>query len=124
MEYIGEQRMESDFAPIITPSNYFIVSWNSVNFFENKAFDFSFFGSLGFLKIPNFNFYETSFSAFNLYTNFQEDPSYGLYTFAISQSPETHDSDVTLLSFDQTLALMGGYAGTVWLILGFFIGGF
>jgi hypothetical protein len=33
-------------------------------------------------------------------------------------------SDVTLLSFDQTLALMGGYAGTVWLVIGFFIAGF
>jgi hypothetical protein len=33
-------------------------------------------------------------------------------------------SDVTLLSFDQTLALMGGYAGTIWLVIGFFIGGF
>jgi heme exporter protein D len=33
-------------------------------------------------------------------------------------------SNVTLLSFDQTLALMGGYAGTVWLVIGFFIGGF
>jgi len=32
--------------------------------------------------------------------------------------------EVTLLSFDQTLALVGGYAGTVWLIIYFFIGSF
>jgi hypothetical protein len=28
MEYIGEQRMESDFNQIITPSNNFLVTWN------------------------------------------------------------------------------------------------
>jgi hypothetical protein len=52
MEYIGEQRMESDFSPVITPSNNFIVALNSLNFFNNKAFDFTSFGSFSFLKIP------------------------------------------------------------------------
>ncbi len=28
MEYIGEQRMESDFSAIITPSNNFLVTWH------------------------------------------------------------------------------------------------
>ena len=34
------------------------------------------------------------------------------------------ESEVTLLSFDQTLALMGGYAGTIWMLTSFVIGGF
>ena len=34
------------------------------------------------------------------------------------------ESEVTLLSFDQTLALMGGYAGTIWMLIGFALGGF
>lgn len=124
MEYIGEQRMESDFAPTITPSNNFLVAYNSITFYNNKGFDFSSFGSFSFLQIPSYDFYATEFSSSNLYTNFQTDPSYGLYTWAMGQNPKVLSSDVTLLSFDQTLALMGGYAGTVWLILGFFIGGF
>jgi hypothetical protein len=33
-------------------------------------------------------------------------------------------SDVTLESFDDALALIGGYAGTIWLIIGFFVAGF
>ena len=32
--------------------------------------------------------------------------------------------EVTLLSFDQSLALMGGYAGTIWMLIGFAVGGF
>jgi hypothetical protein len=69
-------------------------------------------------------FYSTSFSSFNLYANFQTDPAYGLYSFALSQSPEVLSSDVTLESFDDALALIGGYAGTIWLIIGFFVAGF
>jgi hypothetical protein len=34
------------------------------------------------------------------------------------------ESEVTLLSFDQSLALMGGYAGTIWMLIGFAVGGF
>jgi hypothetical protein len=34
------------------------------------------------------------------------------------------EAEVTLLSFDQSLALMGGYAGTIWMLIGFAVGGF
>jgi hypothetical protein len=52
MEYIGEQRMESDFQPVITPENYFLAQTNNINFYNNKVFDFSSFKSLSFLQIP------------------------------------------------------------------------
>ena len=34
------------------------------------------------------------------------------------------ESEATLLSFDQSLAPMGGYAGTIWMLIGFAVGGF
>jgi hypothetical protein len=43
MEYVGEQRMESDFARNITPTNFFLARSNQVNFYDNKIFDFSSF---------------------------------------------------------------------------------
>jgi len=42
----------------------------------------------------------------------------------LTQDPKYFDSFVVLLSFDKTLALIGGYAGTVWLIVEWFVGGF
>lgn len=81
MEYIGENRMESDFVPIITPTNYFAAATNQVNFYDNKFFDFS---SFSFIPVVHYDFYSTTFQSFTIYSNFQEDPLYGLYAFAIS----------------------------------------
>lgn len=121
MEYIGENRMESDFDPVITPTNYFLSAMHEVDFYDNKAFDFS---SFSFIPIVHYDFYETTFQSFTIYTNFNTDPVYGVYATAISQNPKIVSSQVTLLSFDQTLALIGGYAGTIWMILEWFVGGF
>jgi len=87
MEYIAEQRLESDFAPVVSPCNIYLVTWNSVSFYDNKAFDFSFFGSLSFLNIPKFDFYSTAFSTYNFYTNAQTRANTGLYTWSLSQNP-------------------------------------
>jgi hypothetical protein len=121
MEFVGELRMESDFEIGITPSNYMISTSNQISFYSNKIFDFSAFD---FLPVSEYEFFATQLSFFNVYTNLQSDPYTGLYTTAISQDPKMIQSQVTLLSFDQTLALIGGYAGTIWMIIEWLIGGF
>jgi len=64
MEYIGEQRIENGFLffnepSVMTTVTNFLATKNSINFYSNKAFDLSSFGSFSFLKIPKFNFYST-----------------------------------------------------------------
>jgi hypothetical protein len=97
MEYVGEQRMESDFDPVITPTNYFLARANIVSFYDNKFFDFS---SFSFIPVVEFDFWETLYQSYTVYTNYQSDPIYGIYSIALSQSPQIIQSQVTLLSFD------------------------
>lgn len=56
MDYIGEQRMESDFSQVITPTNYFLSQANTVSFYDNKVFDFS---SFSFIPVDYYDFYST-----------------------------------------------------------------
>jgi NAD(P)H-flavin reductase len=58
MEFIGEQRMESDFGPVITPTNYFLSQANEVSFYQNKYFDFS---SFSFIPVELYDFFVSQF---------------------------------------------------------------
>jgi hypothetical protein len=58
MEYIGEQRMESDFAIDETPANYFLSTSNQISFYDNKIFDFS---SFDFLPVNEYEFFATKY---------------------------------------------------------------
>jgi hypothetical protein len=50
----------------MTSITNFLATKNSINFYSNKAFDLSSFGSFSFLKIPKFNFYSTTYSSYVL----------------------------------------------------------
>ena len=76
MEFTSDYKMQSDFQKIITPSNDYSIKKNDVTFYNNKFFDLS---ALTFLHFLDFEIYTSSFSSFNMYTNFQDDPIYGLY---------------------------------------------
>lgn len=121
MEFSASNRAESDFQKIVTPTIYYSVEKMNASFYNNKIFDFSSFNFLGVLK---FIFYDSTLISTTAFTNFQLDPTYGLYSFTISQSMKLLSTDVILLSFDGTLAQVGGYVTQVWLIIYIFIGRF
>ena len=67
MEFTSDYKMQSDFQQTITPSNDYSIKKNDVTFYNNKFFDLS---ALTFLNFLHFDFYTSSFSSFNMYTNF------------------------------------------------------
>ena len=121
LDYVADNRAQSDFVKGITPTNFYIVEKNQGSFYDNKWFDWSTFT---FMKADYIAYYVGRFSSYTMYTNFQQDPLYGLYSFALAQAPTIQSSEIALLSFDQTLALIGGYVGTVWGIITFLTSNF
>ena len=67
MEYIAEFRMENDFEPVATPTNYYIVETNQGSFYDNKIFDWS---SFSFIPVTPFSFWSAAFQGLTFYTNF------------------------------------------------------
>jgi hypothetical protein len=48
----------------------------------------------------------------------------GLYHVILQQDMMLSETDIALMSLDNSLALVGGYAGTVWLLIACACGGF
>lgn len=119
MEYIGESRIEVDFQYNVTPYNSYNLIKNEVAFFENSLIDLSAFT---FLLVTELKFFASNFDSYTVFTNSFDVNTIGLYVFAISQHPKVISSDFIVFTFDQALALIGGYAGIIWMLIGFVTG--
>lgn len=80
-----------------TATNTYLVQKNYGGFYQNKFFDFS---SFSFFQAQHFEFYVGQFNSLVIYTNFQMNPTYGLYSWAIGQSPKIVSDEFTLFSLD------------------------
>ena len=72
MSYLGENRIEIDFAPNITSSNNYNILENQITFYNNDVMDLSAFtGIFGKKHETNLqhNFYASKFDGFTFYTN-------------------------------------------------------
>ena len=70
------------------------------------------------------DFYTTSLQPSSTTSGLEADNTNGIYHIILQQNMMLTTTDVSLLSLDASLALVGGYAGTIWLIIGCFCGGF
>jgi hypothetical protein len=104
------------------------VQVNHVNFFDSALFDFSAFASIAsldkYLPVAHLDFYTTSLQPSSTTSGLEWDNTNGIYHIILQQNMMVTTTDVSLLSLDASLALVGGYAGTIWLIIGCFCGGF
>ena len=105
MEYLADFRVESDFVPLMTPTNFYTVGSNEVEFYKNKYIEFN---SLNLIKNPFMTFFSAAFESYTIYMGRQQDPHYGLYGFVFNQNPKVISAQYTLLSLDASLAAMGG----------------
>jgi hypothetical protein len=112
----------------ITPQQTYYVQENDVHFFDSSLFDWSAFGSIAALKgivpVAQLSYYTTLPQAMATKVDWVGEPTIGAYTVTLQQNMMMSDSDVSLLSLDSSLALVGGYAGTVWMIISCFCGGY
>ena len=54
MQYTADHRTQSDFQPVTSPNNNYLVESNEMQFYDSKIFDFS---SFSFISLNSFHFY-------------------------------------------------------------------
>jgi len=134
MEFTSDAKIYSNFLTpfneteiFITPIQKVQVQQNKVNFYDSRLIDWSNFAGveeIGDQLGKHFNFYTTTLSPTSFKTNYNRNEWFGIYLVTLQQDMMFSTSDVTLLSLDNCLALIGGYAGTVWLLIICACGGF
>lgn len=133
MQYISDGRISSQFMEPknaglgqswYTPVQTLLVRTNKVNFFTNPFFDFTNFSDLLNFVGQKMDYYSTSISPSGSIVDWYNIPTKGIYLVQIQQDMMKSSSDISLLSLDDSLALVGGYAATVWLLIGFLFAGF
>jgi hypothetical protein len=91
-------------------------------------FDWSDFGSISILNrilpVKLLSYYTTLPQAMSTKTNMYTVPSIGAYTVTLQQNMSMTQTDVSLMTLASTFALIGGYAGSIWMIIGCCCGGY
>jgi hypothetical protein len=86
---------------------------NQVTFFNNPVMDLSSFNFFNNNKRQH-SFFASKFDSFEtFYDEEQESPNTGIYSFVVNQDPISNDILYDIYSFDQCIALIGGYAGII-----------
>jgi hypothetical protein len=91
------------------------------------VFDWSNFSSVSGIKSLYsvfLDFFTTTVLPYSLASGRANNPAYGLFRITLQQNMMITETDVKLMSLDNSLALIGGYAGTVWLLIACACGGF
>ena len=123
MSYLGENRITVDFIPNITPKNNYNVMQNAVTFYSNTIIDLSAFDVFDSSSLEH-SFYASKFDGYTQMTLSQESAYAGLYSFSVSQDPISNKIVYNIYSFDQCLALVGGYAGIITFMLAIVMNGY